>query len=90
MPACETHGVSAMSVKADSRRQAPCAHHWLCDPADSLTSKAVCRLCGAKGEFHNHLAQQRWRGGFKDLPLGPLSAPAGAPRYGRTANQDLG
>lgn len=32
---------------------AACIHHWLCEPPNGPTSRAVCRLCGAEREFRN-------------------------------------
>lgn len=33
-----------------------CKHHWLIDPPDGPTSKAVCKICGEVKMFDNILA----------------------------------
>jgi hypothetical protein len=36
-------------------KQQKCRHHWQIEPAESATSKGVCRNCGEEREFRNNL-----------------------------------
>jgi len=35
--------------------QQVCHHHWMIESADGPVSTGVCKLCGARKDFRNHL-----------------------------------
>ena len=44
---------AAISKRSISKQK--CRHHWVIESPAGPTSKGVCRLCGAQGEFKNYL-----------------------------------
>jgi len=32
-----------------------CHHYWVIEDADDRVSKGLCKVCGARKEFHNYL-----------------------------------
>jgi len=42
--------------------QQGCAHYWVIDRPNGPTSKGVCRICGAEGEFENSIPGTTWDG----------------------------
>lgn len=41
------------TVIARPQMKATCTHHWLIETAVGVTSRGVCKLCGAEKEFSN-------------------------------------
>lgn len=37
-----------------------CVHHWLIAPPEGPTSEGVCRKCGERREFSNHVKASAW------------------------------
>ena len=62
----ETEKVAQEYEKKDG-----CNHHWIIDSAGGPTSKAYCKLCGAKREFFNSFpnpTELKKNGNVLDLP----------------------
>ena len=57
-----------------------CRHQWLIETPAGPSSKGVCRLCGAQGEFQNYIEGSAW--GY-DISLEHL---AGGPRIPTTSD----
>ena len=53
-----------------------CRHQWLIETPAGPSSKGVCRLCGAQGEFQNYIEGSAW--GY-DISLEQLSGGSRLP-----------
>ena len=40
--------------------EASCSHHWVIESPNGPTSWGVCKYCGARKEFNNHLPFSSW------------------------------
>lgn len=39
-----------------------CAHHWVIEPPNGLTSRGTCLKCGAVQDFRNSVPPKGWNG----------------------------
>lgn len=54
----EVEGQQEAQLEALERPR--CVHHWLIETPQGATSKGVCKLCGAMGEFRNATSGAYW------------------------------